>query len=46
VTASSDVGVENASDAEAWKYSSAKGLIALSKDDDFVNTILKSGRQS
>jgi predicted nuclease of predicted toxin-antitoxin system len=35
-----DVGLRDASDADVWRYASAKGLILISKDEDFANMII------
>jgi predicted nuclease of predicted toxin-antitoxin system len=32
-----DVGLEDASDAEAWQYALANGFVLLSKDEDFTH---------
>ena len=31
-----DLGLRDASDAEVWRYASAKNLILISKDEDFA----------
>ena len=35
-----DLGLRDASDAEVWRYASAKDLILISKDEDFAHMIL------
>ena len=35
-----DLGLRDASDAEVWRYASAKNLILISKDEDFAHMIL------
>jgi len=37
-----DVGLQEASDEEIWRYASANGLILISKDEDFVSLASKA----
>lgn len=37
----SDVGLQDASDAEIWNYVSNHDSILISKDEDFVNMVLQ-----
>jgi predicted nuclease of predicted toxin-antitoxin system len=38
----SEIGLRDATDAELWSYSSATGSILISKDEDFVNMVLRT----
>lgn len=37
-----DVGLREATDAQLWEHASAAGLILISKDEDFVDTVLNT----
>jgi predicted nuclease of predicted toxin-antitoxin system len=37
-----DIGLRNETDSDIWQYASEKGLVVISKDDDFVTLYSKA----
>ena len=37
-----DIGLRDASDIEIWTYTSERGCILISKDEDFTNMVLRA----
>lgn len=38
-----EVGLEQASDAEVWRYAADHGMVLITKDEDFLHLVRKPG---